>query len=62
MTPSKKIRLVCRLLDWTHYRQRNHVERFFGRLKDFRRLATRYEKTAANFLGFVHFCAALCWC
>ncbi|RZK32861.1 MAG: hypothetical protein EOO57_14535 [Hymenobacter sp.] len=43
------------------YQQRNRVERFFGCLKDFRRLATRYEKTAASFLGFVHFLAALCW-
>jgi hypothetical protein len=25
-------------------------------------LATRYEKTAASYLGFVHFFAALCWC
>jgi len=60
--PSKKNRRACRLIDRLRYRQRNHVERFFGRLKDFRRLATRYEKTAASFLGFVHFFAALCWC
>jgi putative transposase len=60
--PSKKNRRTCRLIDWVCYRQRSHVERFFGRLKDFRRLATRYEKTAASFPGFVHFFAALCWC
>ena len=59
---SKANRRTCRLLDRVRYRQRNHVERFFGRLKDFRRLATRYEKTAASFLGFIHFFAALCWC
>lgn len=60
--PSKKNRTYCRLIDRGRYRQRNRVERFFGRLKDFRRLATRYEKTAASYLGFVHFFAALCWC
>ena len=60
--PSKKNRTYCRLIDRARYRQRNRVERFFGRLKDFRRLATRYEKTAASYLGFVHFFAALCWC
>ena len=60
--PSKKNRLCCRLIDRVRYRQRNYVERFFGRLKDFRRLATRYEKTAASFLGFIYFFAALCWC
>jgi len=35
------------------YRHRNVIERFFGRIKQFRRVATRYEKKAANFLGFV---------
>jgi transposase len=35
------------------YRERNGVERFFGRVKQYRRVATRYDKTAANFLGFV---------
>jgi transposase len=35
------------------YRERNAAERFFGRIKQYRRVATRYEKKAANFLGFV---------
>ena len=35
------------------YRGRNLVERFFGRLKQSRRVATRYEKKACNFFGFV---------
>ena len=60
--PSKKNRRYCRLIDRVRYRQRNQVERFFNRLKQFRRLATRYEKTAASFLGFVLFFAARCWC
>jgi len=35
------------------YRNRNVVERFFGRVKRCRRVATRYEKKPANFAGFV---------
>lgn len=39
------------------YAMRNIVERFFSRMKDMRRLATRYEKRARNFLAMVHlFC------
>jgi putative transposase len=60
--PSKKNRTSCRLIDRVRYRQRNRVERFFNRLKDFRRLATRYEKTATSFAGFLFLFAALCWC
>jgi transposase len=35
------------------YRERNVVERFFGRIKQYRRVATRYDKKAQNSLGFV---------
>ena len=35
------------------YRDRNAIERMFGRLKDFRRIATRYDRSAANFLAAV---------
>ena len=59
--PSKKNRLVQRLIDRNLYRDRNKVERFFSRLKQFRRLATRYDKTASSFLGMVHFVSALLW-
>lgn len=40
------------------YRERNRVERFFNRLKQFRRIATRYEKYACTFLAMVHLTAA----
>lgn len=40
------------------YRQRNRVERFFNRLKHFRRIATRYEKYASTFLAMVHLTAS----
>jgi putative transposase len=35
------------------YKERNLVERFFNRLKQFRRVATRYDKLLANYRGFV---------
>jgi transposase len=35
------------------YKERNVVERFFGRIKQYRRVATRFDKKAANYLGFV---------
>lgn len=46
-----------RRYDKTKYKLRNVVERFFNRMKHCRRIATRYEKTARNFLGFVHLAA-----
>jgi transposase len=41
---------------------RNAVERMFCRLKDFRRIATRYDKLAANFLGAIYLAATITWC
>ena len=41
------------------YRQRNQIERMFARLKDFRRVATRYDKLARNFLAGVVLAAAV---
>lgn len=36
------------------YRQRNKIERLFGKLKEFRRVATRYDKLKQMFLGMIH--------
>ena len=44
--------------DQERYRQRNCIERFFNKLKQFRRLATRYDKLARTFLAAVHLVAA----
>ncbi|MBN8986624.1 MAG: transposase, partial [Rhizobiales bacterium] len=41
--------------------QRNLVERFFNKLKHFRRIATRYDKTARNFLAAVLLAATRLW-
>jgi transposase len=43
------------------YKKRHHIENFFSRLKDFRALATRYDKTARNFLAGVYLAAAVIW-
>jgi putative transposase len=52
--PSKKNRKVARDYDKHLYKERKKVEWFINLLKQYRRVATRYEKTARNFLGFVH--------
>jgi transposase len=43
------------------YRKRNVVERMFGRLKDFRRVATRYDKLARNFMAALCIASLLCF-
>lgn len=52
--PPKKNRKVQREYDRERYKDRNLIERFFSKGKQYRRVATRYEKTARNFLAFVH--------
>jgi len=51
--PSRAHRRKPRSLDRTRYARRSVIERWFGRIKVFRRIATRYEKTAMSYLGFV---------
>jgi transposase len=43
------------------YRQRNIIERMINRLKNFRRIATRYEKRATNYLAMITIGAILLW-
>ena len=47
--------------DQAAYRRRNVIERMFCRLKDFRRIATRYDKRADIFISAVFLVAALVW-
>jgi transposase len=47
--------------DASAYRQRNLIERMFCRLKDFRRVATRYDKLARNFLATAILAATIIW-
>ena len=55
--PSRATNRIQREYDKELYKCRNLVERFFNRMKQFRRFATRYEKTAKSFLALVHFVA-----
>jgi transposase len=59
--PSKTSRNAPRCYDQNLYADRNKVERFFGRLKEARGFATRYDKTAVSFLAAAHLLAALDW-
>jgi transposase len=54
-------RKVLPALDRDLYRLRNRMERLVGKLKQFRAVATRYDKTAESFLAFVHLAAVKIW-
>jgi len=51
--PPRCNRTVQRPVDWHRYKARNLIERFFNRLKQFPRLATRYDKLAHQFNVFL---------
>lgn len=59
--PDRKTRKQSHAFSPTLYRERNRVERFFNRIKHFRRVATRYEKLAANYLAMVKIAAIRIW-
>jgi transposase len=52
--PSLSNRKEPRAYDAERYKDRNLAERFWNKVKQYRRVATRYEKTARNFLAVVH--------
>lgn len=56
--PPKSNRKEAIAYDKDTYKLREQVERFFNRLKQFRRIATRYEKLGYVFLAFIHMVAA----
>lgn len=59
--PPRSNRKAKRECDFALYCERNLVERFFNIIKHFRGIATRYEKTAQNFLAGLHLVCALAW-
>jgi len=59
--PSCSRRIVRRSVDPAIYRQRNLIERFFCKLKQFRRVATRFDKLARNFLAAIHIASTRLW-
>jgi transposase len=59
--PSRSTNRVQRSCDRPLYKARHRIENFFARLKQYRAIATRYDKTARNFLGAIYLAAAVVW-
>ena len=59
--PPKRNRTTQPDFDRHQYRNRNVIERFFARLKQFRRIATSYDKLASRFSSFVALAASVIW-
>lgn len=59
--PPKSNRSVQREFDKCLYKERNSIERMFGKMKQFRGIATRYNKRAVPFLAFVQLAVILLW-
>ncbi len=59
--PNNPTRVIRYPLDTTLYKERHLVECFFNKLKHFRRLATRYDKTAKAYLAFFAIAATMIW-
>jgi len=61
MIPGRKTRKLPIPVDDFIYALRKQVERAINKLKCSRRLATRYDKTAASYLGFIHLASVRLW-
>ena len=59
--PSRSNSLNPRTYDPAIYRERNQIERLFNRLKNCRRVASRYEKTARNYLAMLQIAGTMLW-
>ena len=59
--PPRSNRKTLRLYDQDLYKERHLIENFFARLKQYRAIATRYDKTVRNFLTAIYMAAAIVW-
>ena len=59
--PSRKSNKIQRECDWWLYKERHLVENLFLKLKSYRRIATRYDKLACTYLGFLCVASTLIW-
>ena len=59
--PPRRHRKVQRSYDIIAYKNRWGIEGLFAKLKQWRRIATRYDKLAANFLGFIKLASIMLW-
>jgi len=61
VVPPERNRKRQHAYDKALYKERNRVERFFSRIKQCRRIATRYDKLAETFMGFVKLACIMVW-
>ena len=59
--PSNRTRKILIPHDAIAYKLRNRIERFFNKLKHFRRIATRYDRRAIHFLACLYLASAMIW-
>ena len=59
--PPRCNRIAPRDCDWFVYKERHLIECFFGKIKHYRRIFSRFEKLARNYMGFIRFVSALIW-
>ena len=59
--PPRNTRTTPRAFDKDLYEARHLIENFFAKLKQYRAIATRYDKRAVHFLGAIHLAAAVIW-
>ena len=59
--PSKRNRLNPVEYDKELYKSRHLIENFFAKIKQYRGIATRYDKTSQNFLGAIYLAASIIW-
>ena len=59
--PPRQNRKELRKYDKELYKERNLVERLFQKLKQFRRIATRYERLGRNYMAMLHLVSSLIW-
>ena len=59
--PPKSNRIEEIECDYWHYKERHVIECLFGKLKHYRRIATRYEKKSINYIGMLSFASVLLW-
>ena len=59
--PPRRNRKVRYRYDKQLYKKRNRVERMFGRLKDYRRVATRFDRNVRNYMAAVCIAVTVIW-
>ena len=59
--PPKRTRKIQRSYDKFIYKERNVIERMFGKMKHFRSISTRHSKLAVSYLAFLQLAAILLW-